>query len=141
MRPHGQAYCLQCSEFIAVCLSQKAAQPFKANEFLTDILLKKKFIYIFCVTPKCTLPSYKYENVIRPQTYCDQHKDNILIVINKELLYFCCFYRSSNRPEVASIQALDEDSSKGCSRKAVVQALSTQPSRLTSIIIAEDVGK
>uniref|UniRef100_A0A671VZW8 Nucleoporin 210 n=1 Tax=Sparus aurata TaxID=8175 RepID=A0A671VZW8_SPAAU len=50
-----------------------------------------------------------------------------------------CYRWSSNRPEVASIQALDEDSSKGCSRKAVVQALSTQPSRLTSIIIAEDV--
>ncbi|XP_073327221.1 nuclear pore membrane glycoprotein 210 [Pagrus major] len=50
-----------------------------------------------------------------------------------------CYRWSSNRPEVASIQAVDEDSSKGCSRKAVVQALSTQPSRLTSIIIAEDV--
>ncbi|KAG8002559.1 hypothetical protein GBF38_015020 [Nibea albiflora] len=50
-----------------------------------------------------------------------------------------CYRWSSTRPEVASIQAVDEDSSRGCSRKAVLQALSTQPSRLTSIILAEDV--
>lgn len=52
-----------------------------------------------------------------------------------------CFLRSSTRPEVASIQAVEEDKSKGCSRKAVLQALSTQPARLTSIILAEDIGK
>ncbi|KAM7404954.1 hypothetical protein PAMP_012253 [Pampus punctatissimus] len=46
---------------------------------------------------------------------------------------------SSTRPEVASIQAVDEESGRGCSRRAVVQAQSTQPSRLTSIILAEDV--
>lgn len=51
------------------------------------------------------------------------------------------FFRTSTRPEVASIQAVDEDKSKGCSSKAVLQAMSTQPSRLTSIILAEDVGK
>ncbi|TKS77795.1 Nuclear pore membrane glycoprotein 210 [Collichthys lucidus] len=50
-----------------------------------------------------------------------------------------CYRWSSTRPEVASIQAVDEDGSRGCSRKAVLQALSTQPSRLTSIILAEDV--
>ncbi|KAE8293658.1 Nuclear pore membrane glycoprotein 210 [Larimichthys crocea] len=50
-----------------------------------------------------------------------------------------CYRWSSTRPEVASIQAVDEDSSRGCSRRAVLQALSTQPSRLTSIILAEDV--
>lgn len=50
-----------------------------------------------------------------------------------------CYRWSSTRPEVASIQAVDEESSRGCSRKAVLQALSTQPSRLTSIILAEDV--
>ncbi|KAM9342143.1 nuclear pore membrane glycoprotein 210 isoform 2-T2 [Pholidichthys leucotaenia] len=50
-----------------------------------------------------------------------------------------CYRWSSTRPEVASIQAVDEDSVRGCSRKAVLQALSTQPSRLTSIIFAEDV--
>uniref|UniRef100_A0A3P9JE26 Nucleoporin 210 n=1 Tax=Oryzias latipes TaxID=8090 RepID=A0A3P9JE26_ORYLA len=50
-----------------------------------------------------------------------------------------CYRWSSTRPEVASIQAADEDLSRGCSRRAVVQALSTQPSRLTSIILAEDV--
>ncbi|XP_040914179.1 nuclear pore membrane glycoprotein 210 [Toxotes jaculatrix] len=50
-----------------------------------------------------------------------------------------CYRWSSTRPEIASIQAVDEVSGKGCSRKAVLQALSTQPSRLTSIILAEDV--
>ncbi|XP_044066781.1 nuclear pore membrane glycoprotein 210 isoform X1 [Siniperca chuatsi] len=50
-----------------------------------------------------------------------------------------CYRWSSTRPEVASIQAVDEESSRGCSRRAVLQALSTQPSRLTSIILAEDV--
>ncbi|KAG7521448.1 hypothetical protein JOB18_048637 [Solea senegalensis] len=50
-----------------------------------------------------------------------------------------CYRWSSTRPEVASVQAVDEDRSRGCSRKAVLQALSTQPSRLTSIILAEDV--
>lgn len=50
-----------------------------------------------------------------------------------------CYRWSSTRPEVASIQAVDEESGRGCSSKAVLQALSTQPSRLTSIILAEDV--
>uniref|UniRef100_A0A4W6ESR0 Nucleoporin 210 n=1 Tax=Lates calcarifer TaxID=8187 RepID=A0A4W6ESR0_LATCA len=50
-----------------------------------------------------------------------------------------CYRWSSTRPEVASIQAVDEVTGKGCSRRAVLQALSTQPSRLTSIILAEDV--
>ncbi|XP_071332766.1 nuclear pore membrane glycoprotein 210 isoform X1 [Trachinotus anak] len=50
-----------------------------------------------------------------------------------------CYRWSSTRPEVASIQAVDEVSGRGCSKKAVLQALSTQPSRLTSIILAEDV--
>ncbi|KAM4609800.1 nuclear pore membrane glycoprotein 210 [Polymixia lowei] len=50
-----------------------------------------------------------------------------------------CYRWSSTRPEVASIQAIDADSSRGCSQSAVLQALSTQSSRLTSIILAEDV--
>nr|XP_015823657.2 nuclear pore membrane glycoprotein 210 isoform X1 [Nothobranchius furzeri] len=50
-----------------------------------------------------------------------------------------CYRWSSTRPEVASIQPVDEDSSRGCSSRAVLQALSTQPTRLTSIILAEDV--
>ncbi|KAM4571950.1 nuclear pore membrane glycoprotein 210 isoform 2-T2 [Fundulus diaphanus] len=50
-----------------------------------------------------------------------------------------CYRWSSTRPEVASIQPVEEDAGRGCSRKAVLQALSTQPSRLTSIILAEDV--
>ncbi|KAM9856209.1 nuclear pore membrane glycoprotein 210 [Aulostomus maculatus] len=50
-----------------------------------------------------------------------------------------CYRWSSTRPEVASIQPVDEESDRGCSRRAVLQALSTQHSRLTSIILAEDV--
>ncbi|KAM8829564.1 nuclear pore membrane glycoprotein 210 isoform 1-T1 [Synchiropus picturatus] len=50
-----------------------------------------------------------------------------------------CYRWSSTRPEVASVQPVDEESARGCSRTAVLQALSTQPSRLTSIILAEDV--
>lgn len=50
-----------------------------------------------------------------------------------------CYRWTSARPEVASIKALEEDTSRGCSRKALLQAMSTQPSRLTSIILAEDV--
>ncbi|XP_019732771.1 nuclear pore membrane glycoprotein 210-like [Hippocampus comes] len=51
-----------------------------------------------------------------------------------------CYRWTSIRPEVASVQPIDEETGQGCSRKAVLQALSTQPSRLTSIILAEDVG-
>nr|XP_029132383.1 nuclear pore membrane glycoprotein 210 [Labrus bergylta] len=50
-----------------------------------------------------------------------------------------CYRWSSSRPEVASIQAVEEEDGTGCSRRAVLQALSTQPSRMTSIILAEDV--
>uniref|UniRef100_M4AT94 Nucleoporin 210 n=1 Tax=Xiphophorus maculatus TaxID=8083 RepID=M4AT94_XIPMA len=50
-----------------------------------------------------------------------------------------CYRWSSTRPEVASIQPVEEDADRGCSQKAVLQALSTQPTRLTSIIFAEDV--
>lgn len=56
------------------------------------------------------------------------------------LFFLTGMFRSSTRPEVASIQPVNEES-RGCSRKAVLQALSTQPSRLTSIILAEDIGK
>ncbi|XP_021573709.1 nuclear pore membrane glycoprotein 210-like, partial [Carlito syrichta] len=46
--------------------------------------------------------------------------------------------RSSTRPEVASIEPLGQDEHQ-CSQKAVVQARLTQPTRLTSIIFAEDI--
>ncbi|KAJ8786251.1 hypothetical protein J1605_006471 [Eschrichtius robustus] len=46
--------------------------------------------------------------------------------------------RSSTRPEVASIEPLGLGEQQ-CSRKAVVQARLSQPSRLTSIVFAEDV--
>ncbi|XP_035597197.1 nuclear pore membrane glycoprotein 210 [Oncorhynchus keta] len=50
-----------------------------------------------------------------------------------------CYRWSSTRPEVASIEAVEIDVSRLCSQRAVLQARSTQPSRLTSIILAEDV--
>ncbi|KAM6977831.1 nuclear pore membrane glycoprotein 210 [Aplochiton taeniatus] len=50
-----------------------------------------------------------------------------------------CYKWSSTRPEVASIESFNGDSSVDCSQRAVLQALSIQPSRLTSIILAEDV--
>ncbi|KAJ1109851.1 hypothetical protein NDU88_007208 [Pleurodeles waltl] len=48
-----------------------------------------------------------------------------------------CYRWSSTRPEVASIDPLDSDE-RQCSQKAFVQARSSQPTRLTSIIFAED---
>nr|XP_049609528.1 nuclear pore membrane glycoprotein 210 isoform X7 [Syngnathus scovelli] len=50
-----------------------------------------------------------------------------------------CYRWTSNRPDIASVQPIDEETSRGCSRTAVLQAVSTQPSRLTSTILAEDV--
>ncbi|XP_053455532.1 nuclear pore membrane glycoprotein 210 isoform X1 [Nycticebus coucang] len=49
-----------------------------------------------------------------------------------------CYRWSSTRPEVASIEPLGLDEHQ-CSQKAVVQARLTQPARLTSIILAEDI--
>uniref|UniRef100_A0A8B9TXM7 Nucleoporin 210 n=1 Tax=Anas platyrhynchos TaxID=8839 RepID=A0A8B9TXM7_ANAPL len=49
-----------------------------------------------------------------------------------------CYRWSSTRPEVASIEPADQGEHQ-CSRKAVVQARSSQPTRLTSIIFAEDI--
>ncbi|KAM4799986.1 nuclear pore membrane glycoprotein 210 [Urocitellus parryii] len=49
-----------------------------------------------------------------------------------------CYRWSSTRPEVASIEPLGP-SDQPCSQKAVVQARLTQPARLTSIILAEDI--
>ncbi|KFO60925.1 Nuclear pore membrane glycoprotein 210, partial [Corvus brachyrhynchos] len=45
--------------------------------------------------------------------------------------------RSSTRPEVASIEPLGQDGCR-CSQRALVQARSSQPTRLTTIISAED---
>ncbi|XP_077368198.1 nuclear pore membrane glycoprotein 210 isoform X2 [Festucalex cinctus] len=50
-----------------------------------------------------------------------------------------CYKWTSTRPEVVGVQPIDEDTSRGCSRRALLQAQSTQSSRLTSIILAEDV--
>ncbi|MBN3325349.1 PO210 protein, partial [Atractosteus spatula] len=49
-----------------------------------------------------------------------------------------CYRWSSTRPEVASIDAVDLDE-RHCSQRAILQARSSQLTRLTSIIIAEDV--
>ncbi|KAJ8333362.1 hypothetical protein SKAU_G00422580 [Synaphobranchus kaupii] len=49
-----------------------------------------------------------------------------------------CYRWSSTRPEVASVEAVDADD-RQCSQKAVLQARSNQPIRLTSIILAEDI--
>ncbi|XP_025060322.1 nuclear pore membrane glycoprotein 210 isoform X2 [Alligator sinensis] len=49
-----------------------------------------------------------------------------------------CYRWSSTRPEVASIEPTDQNELQ-CSQKAVVQARSSQPTRLTSIIFAEDI--
>uniref|UniRef100_A0A7N4NSS5 Nucleoporin 210 n=1 Tax=Sarcophilus harrisii TaxID=9305 RepID=A0A7N4NSS5_SARHA len=49
-----------------------------------------------------------------------------------------CYRWSSTRPEVASIEPVDLDE-RQCSQKAVVQARLSQPTRLTSIIFAEDI--
>uniref|UniRef100_A0A8C8H2A9 Uncharacterized protein n=1 Tax=Oncorhynchus tshawytscha TaxID=74940 RepID=A0A8C8H2A9_ONCTS len=50
-----------------------------------------------------------------------------------------CYRWSSTRPEVASIEAVEADLSRQYSQRAVLQACSTHSSRLTSIILAEDV--
>uniref|UniRef100_A0A8D0H3J3 Nucleoporin 210 n=1 Tax=Sphenodon punctatus TaxID=8508 RepID=A0A8D0H3J3_SPHPU len=49
-----------------------------------------------------------------------------------------CYRCSSTRPEVASIEPTEQDVHQ-CSHKAVVQVRSSQPTRLTSIIFAEDI--
>ncbi|XP_072454357.1 nuclear pore membrane glycoprotein 210 isoform X2 [Notamacropus eugenii] len=49
-----------------------------------------------------------------------------------------CYRWSSTRPEVASIEPVDLDE-RQCSQKAIVQARLSQPTRLTSIIFAEDI--
>uniref|UniRef100_A0A8C3UAJ3 Nucleoporin 210 n=1 Tax=Catharus ustulatus TaxID=91951 RepID=A0A8C3UAJ3_CATUS len=48
-----------------------------------------------------------------------------------------CYRWSSTRPEVASIEPLGQDGCR-CSQRALVQARSSQPMRLTAIISAED---
>lgn len=49
-----------------------------------------------------------------------------------------CYKWSSTRPEVASIEHVNMDE-RQCSQRAVVQARATHPTRLTSIIFAEDI--
>ncbi|KAI8519172.1 hypothetical protein Bbelb_024290 [Branchiostoma belcheri] len=49
-----------------------------------------------------------------------------------------CFTWGSTRPEVATVQIIPLHHGKECSNKAVVTAVSTQPNKLTSIILAEE---
>ncbi|XP_077133093.1 nuclear pore membrane glycoprotein 210 [Ranitomeya variabilis] len=49
-----------------------------------------------------------------------------------------CYKWSSTRPEVASIEHVSIDDHQ-CSQRAVVQARATHPTRVTSIIFAEDI--
>ncbi|XP_066264894.1 nuclear pore membrane glycoprotein 210-like [Branchiostoma lanceolatum] len=49
-----------------------------------------------------------------------------------------CFTWRSTRPEVATVQIIPLHHGKECSNKAVVTAISTQPNKLTSIILAEE---
>ncbi|XP_040262784.1 nuclear pore membrane glycoprotein 210 [Bufo bufo] len=49
-----------------------------------------------------------------------------------------CYKWSSTRPEVASIEHVNIDDGQ-CSQRAMVQARATHPTRLTSIIFAEDI--
>ncbi|KAM3914823.1 nuclear pore membrane glycoprotein 210 [Leptodactylus fuscus] len=49
-----------------------------------------------------------------------------------------CYKWSSSRPEVASIEHVNVDD-RQCSQRAVVQARASHPTRLTSIIFAEDI--
>eukprot|EP00058_Branchiostoma_floridae_P022277 XP_002607767.1 hypothetical protein BRAFLDRAFT_82784 [Branchiostoma floridae] len=49
-----------------------------------------------------------------------------------------CFTWRSTRPEVATVQIVPVHHGKECSNKAVVTAVSTQPNKLTSIILAEE---
>ncbi|XP_068018721.1 nuclear pore membrane glycoprotein 210 [Melanerpes formicivorus] len=49
-----------------------------------------------------------------------------------------CYRWSSSRPEVASILLAEQDEQQ-CSQKAVIQARSSEPTRQTSIILAEDI--
>ncbi|XP_019637955.1 PREDICTED: nuclear pore membrane glycoprotein 210-like [Branchiostoma belcheri] len=49
-----------------------------------------------------------------------------------------CFTWRSTRPEVATVQIIPLHHGKECSNKAVVTAVSTQPNKLTSIILAEE---
>ncbi|XP_053325422.1 nuclear pore membrane glycoprotein 210 [Spea bombifrons] len=49
-----------------------------------------------------------------------------------------CYRWSSTRPDVASIEPINADDQQ-CSQRAIVQARATHPTRLTSIILAEDI--
>ena len=56
------------------------------------------------------------------------------------MLRFVC--RRTSRPEVAAITPLNvQDAASGCATQAVVTAVSKTPTRMTSIVIAEDPGK
>uniref|UniRef100_A0A7N8YDB4 Nucleoporin 210 n=1 Tax=Mastacembelus armatus TaxID=205130 RepID=A0A7N8YDB4_9TELE len=119
VRPHGQQhYALYGNVCVCVCVS--------VCLFVSKLHNK--------IRPK----SKVMKMVFRLKSFDEGIRLNYVFNVGN-FFFWSLSCRSSTRPEVASIQVLDEDSSRGCSSRAVLQALSTQPSRLTSIILAEDV--
>ena len=55
-------------------------------------------------------------------------------------LTFYCFCRISTKPDVAMVTPLYEDKAKTCSRQAIVTAVSQDPKREKSIILADEQG-
>lgn len=49
------------------------------------------------------------------------------------------FYRTSSRPDIVQVSPLDADIDNGCSVKAVVSAITKEPTRNTIIVLAEEV--
>ncbi|XP_070565297.1 nuclear pore membrane glycoprotein 210-like isoform X2 [Ptychodera flava] len=74
--------------------------------------------------PKILLPYYHGE---RPINFTLEAQDG-------------CYSWRSARPDIASIQAIPDGSGKACSNRAMVTALSTHPSRLNTIVFAEEQG-
>ncbi|XP_077992157.1 nuclear pore membrane glycoprotein 210-like [Glandiceps talaboti] len=74
--------------------------------------------------PKILLPYYHGE---RPINFTLEAQDG-------------CYSWRSERPEIASVQAIPDDTGKACSNRATVTALSTHPTRLNTKVFAEEQG-
>ncbi|XP_071512100.1 nuclear pore membrane glycoprotein 210-like [Diadema antillarum] len=83
-------------------------------------------------------------------SHCGAHKLNVPRIM---LPYFAttpinftlegsdgCYSWHSLRPEVASVQPIDLEGGSGCSQKALVTALSTHSTQMTSVVFAEEEG-
>uniref|UniRef100_A0A8C4TG96 Nucleoporin 210 n=1 Tax=Erpetoichthys calabaricus TaxID=27687 RepID=A0A8C4TG96_ERPCA len=92
----------------------------------------------------CTL----FISLVMFQTFCGSSKLNIpkvlLPLAHSTRISFMleatdgCYRWTSTRPDVAIVTAVYSDE-RQCSQKAILQVRSTQPARLTSIILAEDL--